>query len=153
MKLHVYFYLHIGNIYIADYDNYRIRKVTSSIINTIAGNGEYTYSGDNGPATSAGMVTNGVALDSSANVYIIDYPNQRIRKVTVSTNIITTYAGLGTTNMYSTGEYSGDGGPATAAEISNPADIAFDSSGTCIYLYSRSYFNTITSIIRQHVYC
>ena len=114
-----------GNVYIADQDNYRIRKVTAStgIISTIAGNGTYGYSGDGGAATSAELkVPSGVAVDSSGNVYIADSYNFRIRKVTASTGIISTIAGNGT------GGYSGDGGAATSAEV-EPVGVAVDSSG------------------------
>jgi len=119
-----------GNIYIADTNNYRIRKVTAStgIITTVAGNGTYGYSGDGGPATSAELAyPEKVALDGSGNIYIADSYNERIRKVTASTGVITTVAGNGTAG------YSGDGGPATSAELSSPAGVALDSSGN-IYI-------------------
>ena len=102
-----------GNIYIADADNQRIRKVTaaSGIINTVAGNGTPGYSGDNGPATSAELGSPlGVAVDSAGNIYIVD--TNVIRKVSVSTSIITTVAGGGTYG------YLGDNGPATSASLS-----------------------------------
>ena len=63
------------------------------------------------------------------NVYIADYFNHRIRKVTMSTEIITTIAGTGTAS------YSGDNGPATSATFQNPAGIALDSIGTYTQLY------------------
>jgi len=137
----------LGNIYIADYFNHCIRKVTVStgIITTIAGTGTASYSGDDGPATSAGLTyPAGAALDSAGNcsrqhfvyiitlslsnllgnVYIADQINNRIRKVTVSTGIITTFAGTGTDG------YSGDNGPAASANVNQPAAIALDSAGT-----------------------
>ena len=113
-------------MYIADSNNNRIRKVTVStgIITTIAGTGSTTFSGDNGPATSATLNNPlRVALDSAGNVYIADYANHRIRKVTVSTGIITTIAGTGT------GSYSGDNGQATSATLNLPWGVAVDSSG------------------------
>jgi hypothetical protein len=137
----------LGNIYIADLYNNRIRKVTVStgIITTIAGSGATgigSYSDDNGPATSATLYNPlGVAVDSSGrthivllsgflnvsllgNVYIADHHNHRIRKVTVSTGIITTIAGSSRN-----GSYSGDNGPATAATLNGPSGVNVHSSG------------------------
>jgi|GEM_PF-969054 len=111
-----------GNMYIADYENNRIRKVDSAgNISTVAGTGTAGYSGDGGPAISAGLYhPSGLTFDSSGNMYIADY--NRIRKVDTSGNI-STIAGTGTAG------YSGDGGPATSAQLSYPAGITFDSSG------------------------
>jgi hypothetical protein len=119
-----------GNIYIADRDDERIRKVTAStgIITTVAGNGTVGYSGDGGAATSAEInLPWSVAVDSTGNIYFADYGNSRIRKVTVSTGIITTVAGNGTAG------YSGDGGAATSAKINYPEGVTVDSSGN-IYI-------------------
>jgi hypothetical protein len=121
---------HLGNIYIADQSNHRIRKVTVStgIISTIAGTGTSSYSGDNGAATSAALnYPCGVVLDAAGNVYIADSYNHRIRKVTISTGIITTFAGTGTSS------YGGDNGPATSATLYRPIGIALDSAGTPRY--------------------
>jgi len=115
-----------GNLYIADFGNVRIRKVdvATGIITTVAGNGVSAYSGDGGPATSAGLVAPGeVDVDSSGNLYIVDYNGCRIRKVAEGTGIITTVAGNGTVG------YSGDGGPATSAEFQFPAGVAIDNTG------------------------
>ena len=121
---------HLGNIYIADTRNNRIRKVTVStgIISTIAGTGTGSYSGDNGAATSATLYyPHGVGLDTASNVYIADLANHRVRKVTISTGIITTIAGTGTQS------YSGDNGPATSATLNALIGIALDSAGTQRY--------------------
>ena len=121
---------HLGNIYIADTYNHRIRKVTVSIgiISTIAGTGTASYSGDNGAATSATLnYPIGVGLDTAGNVYIADKDNHRIRKVTISTGIITTFAGTGIAS------YSGDNGPATSATLYYPLGVAVDSAGTQRY--------------------
>ena len=101
-----------GNIYIADTHNHRIRKVNASgVITTVAGNGAGAFGGDGGPATAAKLnFPVGVALDGSGNIYITDGANNRIRKVNPS-GIISTVAGNGT------GGFTGDGGPATAAEL------------------------------------
>ena len=120
-----------GNLYIAEYFNNAIRKVTAAtgIITTIAGvavAGTGSYGGDGGPATAAQLDgPEGVALDSHGNIYIADQYNNRIRRVDAITGIITTVAGIGPTSSFR-GSYSGDGGPATAAGISLPVRIAFD---------------------------
>ncbi len=105
-----------GNLYIADSSNSRIRMVNAStgIISTVAGNGTFGYSGDGGPATSAGLgLVSGVAYDSSGNVYVSDN-TARIRIVSGATGIIDTFAGNGT------GGYNGEGIPATSAQIEGP---------------------------------
>ncbi len=121
---------HLGNVYIADQWNQRIRKVTVStgIISRYVGSGDNGYSGDGGAATSASLhFPSGVELDTAGNVYIADTYNHRIRKVTVSTGIITTIAGTGSTT------YSGDGGAATSATLYYPYGVALDSAGTQRY--------------------
>jgi uncharacterized protein (TIGR03437 family) len=111
-----------GNLYIADSSAFLIRKVSNGVITTAAGNGDYGFSGDNGPATSAKLGSpQAVAVDSAGNLYIADYNNQRIRKV--SNGVITTIAGNGTAG------FSGDGGPATSAELNGPTGVAVDSVG------------------------
>jgi uncharacterized protein (TIGR03437 family) len=112
-----------GNIYIADYGNHRIRKIDSSgNMSTIAGNGSTVYSGDKGPALSAGMDPIGVALDNADNILVVDQLNHRIRAI-APTGTITTIVGTGLPG------YSGDGGPATAAQLKFPAGVAVDGSG------------------------
>lgn len=119
-----------GDIYIADMENLRVRKVTAStgIITTVAGNGTAGPAGDGGAATSAELnYPWGVTVDASGNIYIADTSNNRIRKVTASTGVISTVAGNGTAG------YSGDGGQATKAEIAFPYGVAVDLSGN-IYI-------------------
>jgi sugar lactone lactonase YvrE len=113
-----------GNVYIADADNHRIRKVTpGGVITTFAGTGVAGFSGDTGQATAAQLSTPyGVAVDAAGNVYIADLLNQRIRKVDPS-GVITTYAGTGVAG------FSGDTGQATAAQISFPYGVAVDTAG------------------------
>ena len=117
-----------GNLYIADGGDGEVRKVNAStgLITTVAGSGRLGsgYSGDGGPATSAQLtVAYGVTVDAAGNLYIADSWNQRIRKVTASTGVITTVAGNGKAG------YSGDGGPATSAQLNSPSGVAVDSAG------------------------
>ncbi|MGI4870115.1 MAG: hypothetical protein ACRYFX_02935 [Janthinobacterium lividum] len=97
-------------------------------ISTLAGNGTAGFNGDGVAATSARLYNPaGVAVDGSGNVYIVDQYNNRIRKVTATTGVISTVAGTGT------GGFSGDGGAATNAQIQNPVGVAVDGSGN-IYI-------------------
>ena len=115
-----------GNLYVADTGNNRIRKVAavSGIITTVVGNGTAGYSGDNDPATGAGLNNpEAVEADNAGNLYIVDTNNNRIRKVAAGTGIITTVPGNGTAG------YSGDNGPATSAELNNPEALTVDSAG------------------------
>ncbi|MBT4026280.1 RHS repeat-associated core domain-containing protein [Desulfobacula sp.] len=111
-----------GNLYIAAM--HRIRKVDiSGIITTVAGNGTPGYSGDAEIATQATLNSpEGIYVDQTGNLYIVDTSNNRIRKVDTY-GIITTVAGNGTNG------YSGDGGPATKASFSFPEGIYVDSTG------------------------
>ncbi|MGV3559149.1 NHL domain-containing protein [Larkinella arboricola] len=123
-----------GNLFIADLDNQRIRKVSSGgIITTVAGNGTYGSGGDGGPATSAGIGSPyGVAVDKQGNLFIADGSNNRIRKVS-PTGIITTVAGNGTYG------FSGDGGPATSAQLSSPSGVAVDAQGNLFIADASNY--------------
>lgn len=113
-----------GNIYITDYSNSVIRKVTTAgIISTIAGTGIAGSIGDGGPATSAQLNQPwGTTIDAAGNLYILDMMNHKIRKVS-SVGIISTFAGTGSSG------FSGDGGPATAAMFNQPSGMTFDSTG------------------------
>jgi hypothetical protein len=116
-----------GNIYIGDQYNHRVRKVivSSGVITTVAGSGSSGYSGNNGPATSANIFRPcGVNLDSSHNIYFGEFNGYGvIRKVTVSTGILTTVAGTGTQG------YNGDNIQATSALLNSPYDVVVDSYG------------------------
>lgn len=114
----------IGNIFIADRNNNRIRKVdTNGVITTVAGtNGAAGYSGDGGIAVTNRLSNpTGVAVDYDGNLFIAE-TNNRIRQVGTN-GIITTVAGNGISS------FSGDGGLATNASIFRPADVAVDIAG------------------------
>jgi len=118
-----------GNLYISDGGNQVVRMVTAAtgVISTYAGSvtASSTSIGDGGPATSAYLSPQGLALDSADNLYIGDLGTQRVRMVNASTGIITTVAGGGT----SPGPSQGDGGPATSASLTAPVDVALDPQG------------------------
>jgi hypothetical protein len=113
-----------GDLFVAEYNgNHRVRKVdaVTGIITTVAGNGHTGYSGDNGPATAAGMDAFDMAVDSAGNLFLTD--NNRVRKVDAVTGVITTVAGNGTT------KYAGDGGLATETGLRGPTGLAIDAAG------------------------
>jgi len=109
-----------GNLFIADRDINRIRKVgIDGVINTVAGNSNFCYSGDGGKATNASLTQpSGVAVDAIGNLFIADTLNNRIRKVETN-GIITTVAG----------GCVGDGGAATNASLYSPLSVVVDNAG------------------------
>jgi len=126
-----------GNFYIVGVTSqggYRVFKVDKSgTLTVLAGNGVTGYSGDGGPATSALLhEPTGVAVDAAGDVYISDTYNERVRKVTVSTGEIATFAGNGAKG------FAGDGGPARGAELNSPEALTVDSAGN---LYIADGFN------------
>ncbi|WP_353071445.1 Ig-like domain repeat protein [Tunturiibacter gelidoferens] len=118
----------VGNLYFAETGNYVIRKVdTVGNITTIAGTGTQGFSGDTGPATTATLDSpQGLALDTANDLYIADTHNHRIRKLNLTTGIITTIAGT-------TSGFSGDGAPALSSQLNLPTALATDASGN-LYL-------------------
>jgi hypothetical protein len=117
-----------GNLYIADTSNHRIRMVVpGGNINTIVGVGTIGYTGDGGQAVNAQLNTPyGVAVDSSGNIYIADYGNSVIRKVT-SAGVISTFAGI--QGLPGTFKSTGDGGPANKATFGNVYAVAVSPAG------------------------
>ena len=116
-----------GNIFVSDTYNHNVREDVGGTVNIIAGTGVAGYSGDGGPATSAQLYyPYGVARDSSGNIYIADTYNCLIREVNTS-GIISTFAGLVQGGVATCG-YSGDGGPATSAQLYYPTGVFVDSA-------------------------
>lgn len=115
-----------GNLYIADTNNHRIRKVDlAGIITTVAGTGTAGFSGDGGAATSAELdAPFGVRADTVGNLFIADSNNNVIRKVDL-TGKISTVAG----NFGAGAGYTGDGGPATSAQLAFPIYVSIDAAG------------------------
>jgi trimeric autotransporter adhesin len=131
-----------GGLYVADYNNSRVRLInlSASTIVTVAGNGNYQWSGDQGPAISAGLDPDDIAVDSAGNLYIADFLNNRIREVSAVNQTIATIAG----QSYS-GD-AGDGGPASKAVLSGPTGISVGSTGV---IYFADYFNNYVRMINQ----
>ena len=114
-----------GSVLIADFGNNRIRRVSpAGIITTAAGTGQVGIAGDDGPASAAALSPYGVAAAADGSVYIADYHDQLIRRVSPG-GIITTVAGGGT------GKLIGDGGPAKAAVI-DPYGVAIAGDGSVL---------------------
>jgi trimeric autotransporter adhesin len=113
-----------GNLLIAEFSKVRKVAAATGIISTVAGSGGTSYSGDGGPATSAQLASpQGIAADAAGNLFIADFENHRIRKVTAATGLITTVAGNGTSGS------GGDGGLATLAAVGYPLGVAVDGGG------------------------
>jgi trimeric autotransporter adhesin len=111
-----------------------LAALTPGIITTIAGNGASGYTGDGGPATSAGIYEpQGVALDNAGDVYFADFYHHVVRRIDVTSGVITTVAGNGTEGS------SGDGGTATSAELNYPEGISLDSAANIYIADSGNY--------------
>lgn len=118
-----------GDLYLADTQNYRVRKIAAAtgVIMTVAGNGTQGFSGDNGPATAASVDSpTGLAIDAAGDLYIADTHNHRIRKVAAS-GMITTIAGTGAES------FAGDNSAAKVAALALPRGLSIDSAGN-LYL-------------------
>ena len=114
----------LGNVYIADTNNQRVRKITGTTITTVAGNGTSGFSGDGAAATSAQLNQPlGLAVDANFNIYIADRNNDRVRKVLASNSTIITYAGNNICCNVN------DGGLATNAWLNGPQGLALDADG------------------------
>jgi sugar lactone lactonase YvrE len=122
-----------GDLYIADSANERVRRVDpGGIITTLAGSGAAGFSGDGGPATAARFDgPRAVTGDAAGNLYVADDNNHRVRRIDPS-GLITTVAGTGTAG------FSGDGGPAPAAQLNHPRGLTIDGRGALFIADSMS---------------
>ena len=126
-----------GGLYIADgldgqgRGNNRVRRIDLSGggITTLAGDGDFSFGGDDGLAVEAGMTVEDIAVDASGNIFLADFNNYRIRRVDAETGTIATVAGRGPV-FGGGGGFSGDGGPATAARLDLPGGVAVGADGT-----------------------
>lgn len=114
-----------GNLWFCEYGGQRIRTIArDGTIRTVVGNGTTGYSGDGGPALSASLnLPHEIRFDRAGDLYIVDMQNHAVRKVVLSTGLITTIVGNGKPG------YSGDDGPASAAQLNQPHSIQFDPAG------------------------
>ncbi len=133
------------NVYVADEDNFQVERIdhATGALTVVAGNGSYDFSGntvtDGVPATSTTLKQPmGVALDGAGNLFVADKNSYRARRVEGRTGIISTVAGNGTA------DFSGDGGPATAASLRNPVAVAIDPIGNVSISDIETYFNDDT---------
>ncbi len=136
-----------GNLYIADSGNCRIRVVNAAtgILSTFAGTSSCGYSGDHGLATHAQFDhPNGVAFDSHGNLFVADTYNCAIRRIDAHTHIVTTLAGgLPPAQCLTSGAFSGDGGPASQAQIGVPTSLTFDGFGNLYFT------DPVNAVIRE----
>ena len=115
-----------GALYFCDLDNQRIRRLDLSTgrTTTVAGNGQPGYAGDGGPATQASLnMPHEIQFDQDGHLFIVERDSHVVRRVDANTGIISTVAGTGEAG------FSGDGGPASAAQLRQPHSIAFDPRG------------------------
>lgn len=123
-----------GYVYVADRDNHRIRRIepgAGGLIETVVGTGTAGFSGDGGPGAAAQLsLPTSVEVGADGRIYIADEGNHRVRVWDVATDTISTFVGTGTPG------FSGDGGPATAAQIQAPAGLGADEAGN-LYVADR----------------
>ena len=117
-----------GDLYVCDVDNHRVRRIsTKGHISTFAGNGTRGYAGDGGLATSASLnEPYEMAWDKGGNLYFVERMNHVVRRVDAQSGVISTLAGTGSAG------FSGDGGPATKAQLSQPHSLTFDAQGNLL---------------------
>jgi DNA-binding beta-propeller fold protein YncE len=118
-----------GGLYFCDLDNQRVRRLDlrTQTVTTIAGSGERGYRGDGGAAVTAALnMPHELRFDARGDLFVVERDSHVVRKIDMRTHVITTVAGTGTAG------FSGDGGPATAAQLRQPHSIAFDRDGALL---------------------
>jgi DNA-binding beta-propeller fold protein YncE len=118
-----------GGLYFCDLDNQRVRRLDlrTRQLTTIAGNGERGYRGDGGAAVDASLnMPHELRFDRRGDLFVVERDSHVVRKIDMRTRVIITVAGTGTPG------FSGDGGPATAAQLRQPHSIAFDRDGALL---------------------
>jgi hypothetical protein len=133
-----------GDVFFTSWNQVRMISATTGMIATVAGSVTAGYSGDMGPAAMA-LLTNpqGIDVDATGNIYVVDRGNNCIRKISVSTGFITTLIGS------TTRAYYGDGGPAAAAMLNGPVCVAVEASGDVYFSdQNPNYPNYDNSVIR-----
>jgi DNA-binding beta-propeller fold protein YncE len=112
-----------------DHVVYRI-DLTTGVLTVLTGDGRPGFTGDGGPASKARVdQPTGLALDKAGNVYLVDWNNNRVRRIDAKTGVITTAVGNGEKDVHGEGLFAGDGGPADKASLYVPGGIAFDAAG------------------------
>ncbi|MES2701646.1 MAG: hypothetical protein V4649_03355 [Bacteroidota bacterium] len=141
-----------GDLYIAAWNRVRKVEVATGIIFTFAGNGTDVFSGDGGPAPDAGLGDiGGICVNANDDLFVSDSRYNRVRRISRVSGTITTIAGNGYTELLHepwddtyVGDYSGDGGPATAARLNHPTGLFTDPSGT---LFIADYYNNVVRAV------
>ena len=115
-----------GGLWFCEVDTGRTRRLdlTSGIVTTVVGNGQKSYTGDGGPALAAGFsAPHEIRFDASGHLYVVERDAHVVRRIEMPSGMVSTVAGTGEPG------FSGDGGPATAAQLRQPHSIAFDADG------------------------
>ena len=134
-----------GNVYVTDSNNSRIRKISAGgVITTFAGNETGGFSGDGGPASAALLRRPwGLAFDSARNLFVADYANHRVRRISPD-GTITTVAGTGVTGS------AGVGGQATSAQLTTPYSVAVDPSGN-LYIFDQAGYGRVLKVTADEI--
>lgn len=140
-----------GNLFISERNNHKIRKIApDGTISAVAGKGTAGFSGDGGPATEAELNTPfGILVDNEDNLLIADSRNNRIRKIDMATENISTFAGVGTPSLEGLRSPIGDGGPASESAIGRPTYLASDAAGNLFISQDESPLSINSRLIRQ----